>query len=72
MLEEVRYNRAVQINLYIYIMATINYNFDINDFESKSHFNKILKGILTLVKNNPDGLVESNKKNKPNSIGKRI
>jgi hypothetical protein len=53
-------------------MATINYNFDINDFESKSHFNKILKGILTLVKNNPNGLVESNKKNKPNSIGKRI
>jgi signal recognition particle subunit SRP54 len=47
-------------------------NFDLNDFESKEHFNETLKGILTLVKNNPNGLVESNKKNKPNSIGNRI
>jgi hypothetical protein len=53
-------------------MAKINYNFDLNDFESKEHFNETLKGILTLVKNNPNGIVESNKKNKPNSKGKRI
>lgn len=52
-------------------MATTNYNFDINDFESKSHFNKILKGILTLLKNNPNGLVGENTKNKPKSKVKR-
>jgi outer membrane protein OmpA-like peptidoglycan-associated protein len=46
-------------------MATINYNFDLNDFESKAHFKKTLKGILTLIKENPNGLVEGKTKNKP-------
>jgi hypothetical protein len=53
-------------------MPITNYNFDLNDFESKSHFNKLLKGILTLVKNNPSGLVGENTKNKPQPKRKRI